>query len=169
MNHNFNVHGAPAFDPSKAAILGPSTLGAPKIPAFAAVDLVEEQALRSDGPTWFTRLDGMASKGDSGWLALVDRKGGYSFIGATVLRPVQVGNQVAIWPVVGARVVLRLAGEGEGVVLMDCMTAASGQTIPLTHFAVWIEHGRIRLEVTAPGCEGKLARVALHAVVERGT
>jgi hypothetical protein len=163
VKHDFRVHdgGTPPVDLSKAQLLG-----AANMPSFSAIDLVEEKTLKTDGgPTGFSRLDGGSDRGDVGWLTL-DYVHGCSFIGATVLR--RVNERGDMGPVVGARVILRLAGFGDGVVLFDCMTAASGQTIPLTHFAVWVDKGsRVRLEVTAPGCEGKVCRVALHAVVER--
>ena len=160
--HDFRLHdgGAPSFDPSKAAILGPPTLGAPSVPTFAALDLVEEQALRAEGSTSFFRDEPSRE-----WLTLGRD---HSFLGAVVLREVGTVRPLPWGPVVGARVVLRLQGEGEGTALFDLMTAASGATVTLPPFAIMaIKGSRIRVDVEAPGCEGKFVRVALHAVVER--
>lgn len=183
--HDFRLHdgGAPSFDPSKAAILGPPTLGAPSVPTFAALDLVEEQALRAEGSTRFFRDEPSRE-----WLTLGRD---HSFLGAVVLREVGTVRPLPWGPVVGARVVLRLQpsapndvkgaddvierredeayrSEGEGTALFDLMTAASGATVTLPHFAIMaIKGSRIRVDVEAPGCEGKFVRVALHAVVER--
>ena len=128
-------------------------IGVPKLPVFAARDLVEQSPLREgDGPTYFFSREG------SKWFSLGRDA---NFLGVCVLKEVRED----VWgPLVGARVVLRLQeGQREA---FDLNTAASGETFAIPPTALMVRAGETwRVEVQAPGANGAVARVALHVVM----
>ncbi len=149
-----------SFDaPQDPSPFVPPLIGQPKVEdvVFVPLDLVEERELR-DGPdspaTWFFVADGKTWGHLSGVVTDV--------LGATVLRDLD-GQGVRWVGVPGARVVLRL--QLDGFVGLDLMTRGDGATVTLPKTTCMVRaQSAFRVEVTAPGYEGRTVRVALHCV-----